>query len=362
MPTSVRHLLAERPVIILVIFAVAVFATEPAALAQTAELRDAPQLVMPSPVDSNSPAYWLNRDLRLITSTGSGPVLNQGPNQFRETRLRTVSFASRAKMPAWMEAVWMDSTGIIFGWYHQEDHSVCPGANLAVPRIGAAISYDGGSSFIDLGTVLSSGDPIDCRAQNGFFAGGQGDFSVVPDRTGTFFYFLFTNYGGPRKNQGIVIARMAFDDRFNPVGRVWKYFDGNWAQPGVNGAVTPIFAAKVGWQRADTNSYWGPSVHWNTYLESYVMLLNHACCGPGWPQKSIRITFNPDLSNPSGWSAPKTIVDGGAWYPQVLGTGPEGTDSQAGQFARFYMYGQSNARIIFHRAGEPPAPAAEGIQ
>ena len=348
------------PVVFLVISAVALFATQPAGFAQTVELRDAPELVMPSQVDSNSPAYWLNGELRLINSTGNGPSVSRGQDQFRETGTQKIWFNTLAKMPTWMEAVWMDSTGILFGWYHQEDHGVCPGTNLAVPRIGAAISYDGGSSFVDLGIVLASGDPIDCGAQNGYFAGGHGDFSVVPDRQGTYFYFLFSNYGGRRRSQGIVIARMAIEDRFTPVGRVWKYFEGNWDQPGVGGSVTPVFRAKAAWQRADTNAFWGPSVHWNTYLGTNVMLLNHSCCTPGWPQKDVRVTFNPDLGNPSGWSVPQPIVDGGAWYPQVLGFGPEGTDSLAGKFARLYMYGRSTSRIVFHRPDDAATTSSGG--
>ena len=343
------------------ILLVAAFATSSAGFAQIVELREAPEAVMPSQVDSNSPAYWLNDELRLINSTGGGPVVSRGQDQFHEGITQKVWFTPAPKMPTWIEAVWMDSNGILFGWYHQEDHGVCPGTTLAVPRIGAAISYDGGSSFVDLGIVLASGDPIDCGAQNGYFAGGHGDFSVVPDRSATFLYFLFSNYGGARRGQGVAIARMSVADRFTPVGRVTKYFAGNWDQPGVGGSVTPIFHARVAWQRADTDAFWGPSVHWNTYLGTYVMLLNHSCCTPGWPQKDVRVAFNPDLANPSGWSMPKNIVEGGAaaWYPQVLGLGPEGTDSVAGRIARLYMYGRSYARIIFHKTAvpaEPPPP------
>ncbi len=327
---------------------------------QTVELRAAPELDMPANVDSNSPAYWLNGELRMVNSTGDGPYLSRGEDQFHEARLHKVSFPTREEMPTWLEAVWVDSNGVIFGWYHQEDHSVCPGTNLAVPRIGAAISYDGGSNFVDLGIVLSSGDPIDCAAQNGYFAGGQGDFSVVPDRSGTYFYFLFSNYGGPTPGQGVVLARMAFGDRFDPVGRVCKYFEGHWDEPGLNGKVTPVFPAKVGWQNAATDALWGPSVHWNTYLESYVMLLNHSCCTPGWPQKDIQISFNPDVGNPTGWSEPLRILEAGAWYPQILGMEPGGTDTEAGRLARLYLYGRSRYSIIFHKANDPRSGPRDG--
>lgn len=359
MPSSLRPGLAEKPVVFLAILAIASLAIEPVGYAQKVEVRDAPQITMPAQVDSNSPAYWLNGDLHIVNSTGNGPYNSRGQDQFHQAETQKVRFKTNAPMPTWIEAVWMDSTGILFGWYHQEDHTICLGANLSAPRIGAAVSFDGGASFTDLGTILESGDPLDCGAQNGYFAGGHGDFSVVPDREGTFFYFLFSNYGGPRHSQGIVVARMAFQDRFSPVGRVWKYFEGNWNQPGMVGSVTPIFPAKVEWQRPDTNAFWGPSVHWNNYLGAYVMLLNHSCCSPGWPQKDVRISFSTTLSDPSSWSQPKTIVEGGGWYPQILGLGPEGTDSVSGKFARLYMYGQSTANIVFHR-GDESAGESEG--
>src|SRR2546423_7534504 len=52
-----------------------------------------------------------------------------------------------------------------------------------------------------------------------------------------------------------------------------------------NGSLTPMFPAAIGWRRPNTDALWGPSVHWNTYLQSYVVLLNHVCCAPGWPQE-----------------------------------------------------------------------------
>ena len=46
------------------------------------------------------------------------------------------------------------------------------------------------------------------------------------------------------KLAGIVAALVStFDDkdRFNPVGKVWKYFNGAWQEAGKGGRVTPIF-------------------------------------------------------------------------------------------------------------------------
>ena len=82
------------------------------------------------------------------------------------------------------------------------------------------------------------------------------------------------------------------------------------------------------------------------------MLLNHACCHPGWPQTGIYISYNADLSNPAGWKQPIRILKDSGWYPQILGLGPGETDSVAGEVARLYIYGHSYREIVFLR----PAP------
>jgi len=176
---------------------------------------------------------------------------------------------------------------------------------------------------------------------------------VIPDREGKYFYFLFDNYGGSSETQGMVMARMAMEDRANPVGAVYKYYNGEWTEPGLGGRVTPIFPVVVPWGESNTNAYWGPAVHWNTFLNQYVVLLNHACCKTNWPQEGIYITFNADLSNPWGWSDPYKILDSKAigfapgYYPQVFGTGPGESDTLAGETARLFVKGVSKWEIVF---------------
>jgi hypothetical protein len=283
-------------------------------------------------------------------------------DQFHQQRADPIEVDREEHLPLWIEAVWTDDEGLLYGWYHHEPRDLCPGTSLTAPRIGALVSSDGGRTFQDLGIVLESGDPVDCSAKNGFFAGGHGDFSVILDRRRKYLYFLFTNYGGSEQSQGVVMARMAIEDRNSPVGAVWKYHAGDWSEPGLGGRASPIFAATVGWARSNTDSFWGPSVHWNTHLRSFVMLLNRACCTPGWPQEGIYISFNNSMWNPSGWTPPKllTRVPKGwtGWYPQVLGTRPGDSDSRAGRVARFYLHGVSEWEIRFSHApqeeGGPP--------
>jgi hypothetical protein len=317
--------------------------------AQKVRVREAAPLSMPGQVDSNSPALWLDGQLNLYNSTGDGPRLSRGADQFSLTGSTASALARLRPWPAWIEAVWQDPSGPILAWYHQERENVCGAQRPAQPHIGAAISFDRGKTFFDQGAILSSPYRPDCQSKNGYFSGGHGDFSVVLDKEGKYFYFLFGNYGGPADLQGVAVARMAYEDRFHPLNSVWKYSDGSWKQPGLGGQVNPVFPATVNWQAPDTDAFWGPSVHWNTYLQSWVMLLNRSCCTPGFPQRGIYISYNADIGNPAGWSKPRKILSDTGWYPQVLGTGPGETDTVAGRVVRLYISGQSRWELIFRR-------------
>ena len=313
--------------------------------AQGIEIRPAPVVQLPSPTDSNSPAHWANGALVLFNAMGT-PYRSEGESQFNLANTSPVSFGDGQPFPLWIEATWVDDDGTLYAWYHHEPGDVCPGSYLTAPKIGALVSHDNGYTFQDLGFVLVSGDGIDCSAENGYFAGGNGDFSVIPDATHTYFYFLFSNYGGGVSSQGVAVARMDFRDRFNPSGAVWKYYNGAFTEPGIGGRVTPTFPASVTWSSPNADAFWGPSVHWNTALNQFVVLLNRSCCSPGWPQEGIYLSTNPDIGNPSGWSAPVKILNAFGWYPQILGEDPGGTDKVGGVVSRLYIGGYSWAEMV----------------
>ena len=330
--------------------------------AQSVLVRAAAPVSYPVPiVDGNSPGVWVDGMLRVYTSTGD-PLAMMGPNLFQLWQTESPEVLPRDDYPLWIESVWRDEDGTIYGWYHHEPGSVCSSAKLTAPKIGAVVSEDGGHTFRDLGIVLATGYAMNCKAANGFFAGGHGDFSVIADREHQYFYFLFGNYSGPVAEQGVVMARMAFADRRNPVGAVYKYHAGEWHEPGVGGRVTPIFPAVRSWEGSDTDAFWGPSVHWNKHLEAYVMVLNRSCSKSGWPQEGIYLSDNDDLSDPQGWRRPVKILDAKAigfapgYYPQVVGTEEGETDSLVGEKARLYVKGVSKWEIVFIREEETPAP------
>lgn len=322
--------------------------------AQKAVLSPAPRLEMPTQTDGNTPAFWTGGILNIFTSNGIS-LISRGPGLHGPWETADVDLTMQRHIPFWVEAVWRDDDGTLYLWYHHEPEGVCSGSTLTSPRIGAAISRDDGATIEDLGIIIESGDADDCTAKNGYFAGGHGDFSVIPDRERGFFYFLFTNYAGQLEDQGVVIARMPFESRGEPVGAVMKYHNGGWYEPGLGGMTTPVFAATNAWQGADADSFWGPAVHWNTYLEKYVVLLNRACCKTLWPQEGIYAAFTADLSDPGSWSKPVRLLDRAGigyapgYYPQVMGLGEDGTDTLAGERARFFVHGVSKWEISFTR-------------
>lgn len=313
--------------------------------AQQAYLVPAEPVRMPGVGDSNSPSHW-SRDGKLVLFNSDGsPGRSEGADQFSLGEAVKIDFPVEL---AWIESTWSDGDGVVYAWYHQERLIDCGELpTLSMPRIGAAVSHDDGVTFEDLGIVLSADHAPNCGAQNGFFAGGHGDFTVTLDPTRTYFYFHYSSYGGDVTSQGVAVARMAFSDRDQPVSAVWKHGPNGWAEAGIGGATSPVFPATVDWAASNAEAFWGASVHWNTYLQRFVMLLNRTCCFSGWPQEGVYISYSPDLSDPALWTPPVKLRDTGGWYPQVMGVGPGETDKVAGREARFYMIGVSEWKIVF---------------
>lgn len=314
------------------------------------DLLPVPLDVFPGLVDSNSPAYWRGESFNILNSAWSVTLRSQGGGVLGLSTPTPVTLP-RPPRPGnvWIEAVWQDpETYLLYAWYHFEPADVeCQTA----PIIGAAVSANGGATWEDRGFVLENGYGVDCRFENGYFSGGNGDFSVIVGPDGEYLYFLFSNYQGPLREQGVAIARSAMVDRGQP-GTVWKYYQGGWEEPGLGGRTSALFRTPTGWAGPRVDAFWGPSVHWNDFLQSYVMLLNRAT-GALWEQEGIYITFSPDLLR---WSRPVKILETNEYYPQVLGLEFEASDTRAGQTVRLYVGGISAFLIQFDLA---PAPLLE---
>ena len=78
------------------------------------------------------------------------------------------------------------------------------------------------------------------------------------------------------------------------------------------------------------------------------MLLNRTS-DVNFTQEGIYISFNDALDQPGQWSEPRRILEGGLWYPQVMGLATGDSDKSAGQVARLFLSGSSSYFIQFQR-------------
>lgn len=335
--------------------------TDRAAALPVVQLRPAAPFSFPADTDANSPAIWADGRFVLFNSSRI-PRRSSGDDLFSVTGVEEVSFDNVVNGARWMEAVIPGDDGALYGWYHREPAGVCPGnGHLTAPMIGAARSTDQGRSWVDLGVVLEAPPgTVDCATANGYFAGGNGDFSAALDAEHQFVYLYFSTYGSDVAGQGVSVARMAWADSAAPVGRVWKWYAGSFSEPGLGGNVSPFLPVERSWHQPDASAFWGPSVHFNIHLGQWVMLLNHAR-DAAWAQEGLYVSFARSLGDPASWSAPQRFLEGGTWYPQVIGLEPgQGTDKLAGEVARLFNGGQSQLEIIFTRTDTPPPAGYAG--
>jgi hypothetical protein len=339
----------------------------PSAINPQATLLPVTSLRLTGDVDSNSPAVWERTRgvLRffVVTSYSGRPSTAAGRSL---TQLGAAQPASLEPWPGggvWIEAVVADVDGVWYGYYHNEmpADAVCPGSDKVIPRIGAARSRDRGQTWEQLGIILEApADAFVCNTSNVFFVNGVGDFSVQLDPESRDLYFFFSQYERSTTQQGVAVGRLAWADRDDPVGKLMLWRSRVWVPAArmrtsgddptsVYGTGSSLFYVTDGWHDTGTttNEYWGPSVHWNTHLQMYAMLLNRAK-NTKYDQEGIYISFSPRLDDPRLWSTPSKILNGGSWYPQVMGLDDGvGTDKVAGEWARFFMAGTSQYFIHF---------------
>lgn len=336
-----------------------------------AALLPASTLEFPSETDSNSPAVWEMVDgswtMSLFNSMAGWAEISRGSSLRTLTSHGEVQFAGAPPSGGtWFEALILDADSW-YGFYHNErEDIVCPGSGKVWPRIGAARSDDRGVTWTDLGPIIETPvSAVGCTTNNHYFVGGVGDFSVMLGPGRNYAYIYYSQYDELGDRVGVAAARMAWADRDQPAGRVDIWNDGAWMPPSlvpVNDdpsaelawdypLATPIFRSTNRWDdgRSGVDVLWGPSLHWNTALETYVMLLNKAVSNT-WEQGGIYVSFNDRLDAPDAWSTPALVTRGGGWYPQVIGLDPTvGTDKYAGGVARFFMAGKSEHLIVFGR-------------
>jgi len=339
-------------------------------------LTTAPVLLLPGAVDSNSPIVWDledgERTMFAFTSHSGVPSIASGPTVDRMTTPSEITLLPHPGHGVWMEAVVTDEAGTWYGFYHNEwPASRCGREDVMVARIGGARSTDNGRTWEDLGPVIQAMQSATaCESTNKYVIGGVGDFSVMLDENKQYLYIFYSQYQRQPEAQGVAVARLQWADRDRPSGRIELWRSGIWEPeagrreflPGLPGALrrrlewtypaaSPLIAPTQAWHDGDdkVDAFWGPSVHWNTAIEQYVMLLNRAK-DESYSQEGIYVSYAPRLDDPSLWTVPQKILNGGRWYPQVLGSSTgSGSDKLAGASARFFMSGRSDWFINFSK-------------
>ena len=336
---------------------------------------EVPERNLPHESDCNSPVHW-DGDMVYVFNSYNHPWRSSGPDLFHlGNSVLTQLGGVNDSLSIWIESTWRDDRNrMLYGAYHYEPDAICfSNKHLpTMPRIGWIRSKDNGKTWEDLGFIIDARPcQVRCDTESPWDAGGTGDFVFVLDESGEYFYFYGTSYDARFEEQGVWAARMRFTDRDNPSGKVMKWHKGEWAEPGLWGHVTPVFPAEIDYHRKNGTMFWGPAIHWNTHLNTYVMLLNHAI-DTRLQADGIYISYSPQLGNPDGWSKPKIILNrneirdamSGAnlsptkmesgWYPQVIGTAKGETDKRVGRSGRLFMAGFSRKEITFSKPGEQP--------
>jgi len=329
----------------------------------------APSIRLTGDVDSSSPAVWDGSDgsprLFVVTSTAGRPSRASGEDVSQLGDAEPVELEPWPIGGVWMEAVIPDVNGTWYGFFHNEVPAteICGDDQRVYPRIGAARSVDQGATWTNLGVIFeASPDTFVCDTGNTYFVGGVGDLTALLDADQHDVYIYFSQYGREVSQEGIAVLRLPWADTDNPVGKVTVWNDGVWLPPDaieddtgelhwVYPSATPILPTGKPWHTGEqVDQFWGPSIHWNEGLQQYVMLMNRAR-DDAFSQEGIYVSFNERLDAPASWSTPLKIIDGGGWYPQVIGLElSSGTDRWAATVARFFMSGWSDYYIEFSPA------------
>ena len=229
-------------------------------------------------------------------------------------------------------------------------HPAAQGAGSSSRILGARCSEDEGLELALLPRdPAPAGSLADRSWQNGFFAGGYGDLSVVPARAGEALYLFFTSYHPDEDDagRGGTCACRRWTSRHRR-----SYGAAGWVVVRRSNVGTAAMACGARFSSWRPGLLLGPAVHYNRALDAYVMLLNRTAGGDGdLLQEGIYASINTAIDDPAGWTPPLQIVRGGAWYPQAIGLEEGCGDTEAAAVGRFFMAGFSAWEIEIRQTG-----------
>ncbi len=208
---------------------------------------------------------------------------------------------------SWLYSVFPKVGERMVGFYHAEDHRFVgdPSSTfIAYKSIARCESANGGRDWKKDVQILTAEKPKPEKPE----WSGLGDHCTIWDAKEKRYICYFQEEG---------ILRMASSS--DPEGKAgtWKkWFEGQFSEPGLGGRATPI-------PNLDQAHGGNPSVHWNTFLQRWVIVYHT------WPG-SLVMSQSDDLIS---WSVPVVLLNPAAtakvWYATILGE----SDTLAGEHA-----------------------------
>ena len=210
---------------------------------------------------------------------------------------------------SWLMSIFRQEEDNLVGFYHAEDHWLVATnpAGIAWKSIARTTSEDNGASWSAGEQIITSSATQPANPT----WGGAGDNCVIWDDTNNRWLCYYQEHW--------LMMAISYDVEGSP-GTWYKYNNGEFDQPGLGGQSSPVpgLASVPGGN---------PSVHYNSYLERFVMVWH------SWVSLSIYISTSTDGIV---WEQPRLLEPNAdsrrAWYPTIIGE----SDTEAGKIARLY--------------------------
>ncbi|MDF1548700.1 MAG: T9SS type A sorting domain-containing protein [Bacteroidales bacterium] len=223
---------------------------------------------------------------------------------------------------SWLMSVFREQGDELIGFFHAEDHWYPHTSNdIAWKSLGVTYSTDEGKTWSTGSQIITS--PTAKPATPTW--GGSGDCCVVWDHINNRWMCYY--------QENWILMAISTDPKGAP-GTWKKYYNGAFTEDGLGGQHTKL-------PGLSSASGGNPSVHWNTYLDKWVMVWH------GWSPPVIYISASADGVN---WETPQAIIlrtidptNGKVWYPTIIGE----TDTEAGQIAKIYFAEFANSTRYF---------------
>ncbi len=201
--------------------------------------------------------------------------------------------------------------GTWYAVYHGEDQEGMPQIGGGIPgfycRVFLASSANEGLDWQKLGPVIQSSKPKEWTFFKGQADRGTGDPGLVVDKNKKFVYLYYTEHSR-MDNRGVQVcmARAAINENIEKGLVFYKYYNGDFKEPGIGGKETPLFNLPGG-SAAETEE---GHVVYSPFLNKYIMTLNidywqEFVLNTGLKKSGIYISYSDDGV---AWSDPEMLI------------------------------------------------------